>query len=81
MLVLYFLKLDSLVNVGLSFFKSDDMSILLAGEALLEIEFHLIDAYSLLKDLNWQSSGQLLQSLIGRESLRLYLIFVCLLIQ
>jgi len=50
---------------------------LLAGQALLEVKLDLRGAHSLVKDLVRESAGQLLESLIGRESLGLHLIFVC----
>ena len=50
---------------------------LLAGQALLEVKLDLRGTHSLVKDLVRESAGQLLESLIGRESLGLHLIFVC----
>ena len=77
MLVLDLLLLDGLIDGQLCLFESESVSMLLAGQALLEVKLDLRSTHSLVKDLVGQSAGQLLEALIGRESLGLDLIFVC----
>lgn len=65
MLILDFLLLDGLIDGQLCLFKSQSVSMLFAGQALLEVKLDLRGTHSLVKDLVGKGAGQLLEALIG----------------
>lgn len=65
MLILDLLLLDSLIDGQLCFLKSESVSMLFAGQALLEVKLDLRGTHSLVEDLVGKSAGQLLEALIG----------------
>lgn len=65
MLILDLLLLDSLIDGQLCFLKSESVSMLFAGQALLEVKLDLRGTHSLVEDLVGKGAGQLLEALIG----------------
>lgn len=65
MLILDFLLLDGLIDGQLCLLKSESMSMLFAGQALLEVKLDLRGTHPLVKDLVGKGAGQLLEALIG----------------
>ena len=65
MLILDFLLLDGFIDGQLCLFKCKSVSMLFAGQALLEVKLDLRGTYSLVKYLVGKGAGQLLEALIG----------------
>ena len=64
-MILDVLLLDSLIDGQLCLLKSESVSMLFAGQVLLEVKLYLRSTHPLVKDFVRKSASQLLEALVG----------------